>query len=163
MSSFHRECSSACVVVVEKLKQQKKADKDHKARKAEFYINDLKTRREAAVYWFNRFIRLRDAGNGCTSCGNANPSIKYDAGHYVPAGRCSALRFNEYNVNLQCSVVCNQHMSGNRSAYRIGLIAKYGQEVVDFLDGEHATIKTTVAWYQSIEDTYKQKCKELEK
>ncbi len=142
-------------------RQEREQSKINAQKKRDFLESDIKTRRKYAVEWFNRFIRLRDAGKPCISCGNANPSIKYDAGHYVPAGSCTALRFNEYNVNLQCSQYCNVHRSGNRIPYRAGLIEKYGQEVVDFLDGDQPIVKPTAAWYKSIEETYKQKCKDL--
>lgn len=142
-------------------RQEREQAKINHQKKKEFYENDISTRRKYAVEWFNRYIRLRDAGQPCISCGNSNPSIKYDAGHYIPAGSCSALRFNEQNVNLQCSQYCNVHRSGNRIPYRAGLVEKYGQAVVDFLDGEQPIIKPSVEWYRSVEEKYKAKCKDL--
>lgn len=145
------------------LKKKEKEEKQKYARdKRAFYDKDIKTRREAAVYWFNRFIRLRDADDPCISCGNRNARIKYDAGHYISAGSCTALRFDERNVNLQCSNHCNVHLSGNGTGYRLGLIKKYGGQVVDELEGPQPTIKISAAWYRSIEEKYKAKCKELE-
>ena len=148
-------------------KGAKKAEKKENARKKrEFYENHKDTRRQAAVRWFNRFIRLRDTGNPCISCGK--PSIgpnagKFDAGHYIPAGSCSALKFNEKNVNLPCHWNCNIQQSGNRTNYRKGLIKKYGLEEVEKLEGPQPIINITVDWYKSIEEKYKAKCKELEK
>lgn len=158
-------CNEDCIVQYAMKNQQKGRkviEKERKRQKRDFYENDIKTRREAAVYWFNRFIRLRDAGNGCISCGINKPDIQYAAGHFVPAGSCSALRFDERNVHLQCNVKCNKHLSGNRSEYRRGLVQKLGQEVVDFLEGPQPPIKITAGWYKSIEETYKRKCHEIE-
>lgn len=141
-------------------KGKKIADKAHKQRKREFYADDVQTRREAAVLWFNRFIRLRDQDLPCISCGTTKPDIQYHAGHFKTT-HVTSLRFDEQNVNKQCSR-CNNYLSGNLAEYRKGLVAKYGQEVLDRLEGPQPTIKITAAWYQSIEDTYKAKCKELQ-
>ena len=82
-----------------KLQAEKK--RKHSRQKREFYENDIKTRRQQAVYWFNRFIRLRDCGQACISCGKPPNDGRFDAGHYITAGSCSALRFDEQNVNLR--------------------------------------------------------------
>jgi len=49
---------------------------------------------------FNEFIRLRDAGLPCITC------LEYkvlQAGHYYPTGGYDGLRFDELNVNGECS------------------------------------------------------------
>lgn len=141
-----------------------KAEKKANAKqKREFYKKDIKTRREAAIKYFNRYILLRDRDKSCVSCGNTNTLIKYDAGHYVPAGRCTALRFDERNVHKQCSQYCNVHRSGNMAPYAKAIVAMYGQEVLDFLDGPQPKIKVTAEFYQAIEDEYKDKIRQLEK
>lgn len=140
---------------------RKKDDELHKRRKRAFYEKDIKTRREAAVYWFNLYIRLRDSGDPCISCGVTDQHIKYDAGHFVAAGSCSSLRFNEWNAHRQC-VRCNRYLSGNLREYRPRLAEKVGESAVRFLEGPQPTIKITAQWYKSIEDKYKAKCKQLE-
>lgn len=155
--------NAACVLNYAQGVRAKDADKAFAKKKKAFYEKDIKTRREAAVKYFNRYILLRDKDKGCVSCGNNNPAIKYDAGHYVPAGSCTALRFDERNVHKQCSQYCNVHRSGNRAPYAKAIAAMYGQEVLDFLDGPQPKIKITVQFYQAIEDEYKAKCKALSK
>lgn len=164
-NSLQAACGPRCALSLERKKKQDRLDKEAKLLKQKVNANDKEKRRKAAVRAFNRFIRLRDRGNPCISCGK--PSIgdaagKFDAGHYIPAGNCTALRFDERNVNLQCHWNCNIQQSGNRTEYRKGLIEKYGQEVVDFLEGPQPTIDITVDWYREIEKTYKAKCKEME-
>jgi len=168
-------CSLRCAETITKrklgqlrdnnLKALKRAERKQKRKwarqKREFYESDKKTRREAAVYWFNRYIRLRDSGNGCTSCGNNRPGIKYDCGHFITAGSCSALRFNENNAHSQC-VHCNRHLSGNVRLYRAALVTKLGEQAVLLLEGPQPIIKITAEWYKSVEIEYKAKCKELE-
>ena len=131
-----------------------------KQEKRKFYGNDIKTRREAATREFNRFIRLRDREQPCISCGTTK-GVKYDAGHYISAGSCTALRFDERNVSKQCSFYCNHSLSGNRGGYREGILKRYGQECLDYLEGPQPIIKITVDFYRGIEIEYKAKCKEL--
>lgn len=141
-------------------KGKKIAKRADSQRKREFYADDLQTRREAAVLWFNRYIRLRDKDLPCISCGTTKPDIQYHAGHFKTT-HVTSLRFDEQNVNKQCSR-CNNYLSGNLAEYRKGLVVKYGQGVLDRIEGPQPIIKITAAWYKSIEDTYKAKCKELQ-
>jgi len=78
---------------------------------------------------FNRWIRFRDKDKGCISCG----SQITEAGHYYSQGHHSALRFNEVNVNSQCTR-CNKWMHGNLINYRHGLVKRYSQTEIDLLD-----------------------------
>lgn len=154
-------CSEPCVIayaMANRAKGRKAQEKEHRRQKREYYQKDIKTRREAAVYWFNRFIRLRDAGSPCISCGASNSDIQYHAGHFIPAGSSTALRFDEKNCHLQCAR-CNLFRSGALAEYRVGLEQKIGAEAVAFLEGPQPTIKITATWYKSIEDKYKAKCK----
>lgn len=77
---------------------------------------------EKAQYVFNKWIRQRDHDKGCISCGHKVT----EAGHYFNRGHYSALRFNEVNVNGQCTG-CNCHKHGNLIAYRQGLVRRYGE------------------------------------
>ena len=78
---------------------------------------------------FNRFIRERDKGKGCISCG----AEVTEAGHYYSQGHHSALRFNEVNCNGQCSR-CNRWLHGNLIHYRNGLLSRYTKQEIDLLD-----------------------------
>ena len=73
----------------------------------------------------NTWIRKRDEGGKCISCDNPGTQ----AGHYFPVGGHSALRFDERNINLQCSG-CNLYKHGNQAHYRIGLVEKIGEDQV---------------------------------
>lgn len=79
---------------------------------------------------FNAWIRNRDAGLGCISCGSFNAN---QAGHYLSQGHNGAFRFNEINCSLQC-IRCNHFLSGNLLGYREGLIKKYGEDAVKKLE-----------------------------
>ena len=144
-------------------KALRKKRSERSKQKREFYATDKKTRREAATRWCHKYIKLRDRNQPCISCGTTKKNIRYDAGHYISAGSNSLLRWDSRNIHKQCSFNCNHHLSGNRGGYREGLIKRYGQELVDFLEGPHEPVKRTAADYKKIEDHYKAKVKELEK
>lgn len=105
---------------------------------------------------FNKWVRERDKGLPCISCGAANPE---HAGHYFSAGHYSALRFNEVNTNAQC-LACNYHKSGNLINYRIGLVRKYGEEKVLLLENS-AQLRKVAKWdrytLEAIIEEYKNK------
>ena len=90
----------------------------------------IKQLKAKAVELFHKWIRERDAGQSCISCG-----VPYfsDAGHYYAGGKFPNLKFNENNVHGQCKK-CNWYMSGNLIPYRFRLIEKIGLEEVEKLD-----------------------------
>ncbi len=80
----------------------------------------------------HKYIRLRDNGLPCISCGNPfNPS--HQAGHFYKSELFSSIRFNEYNINGQC-VKCNIRKQGNESEYRVNLPNRIGKENFDELN-----------------------------
>jgi hypothetical protein len=128
---------------------------------------------EKAVWgMFSKFIRARDADwRGyvrCISCGcikKWNRGI--DAGHYIARGNDNALKYNEINVNGQCSEYCNRRLSGNLIMYRIGLVRKVGEEKVKLLEESHF-FKTTKKNLNQLErnaayDFYKKEFEKLNK
>ena len=148
------DCAIA-LVELDKAKKQRQADK---ARRIE-----LKSKREwlkdtQAV--FNSYIRKRDHGQPCISCGTT-ASIQYCAGHYRTVGACPELRFEPLNVHLQCNKNCNMEKSGNIVLYRIELIKKIGIDKVEWLEGTHKPKKWTVDDLKEIIKTYKQLTKDL--
>ena len=131
--------------------------KDKRERKAK-----LKTRRDwlrEAQAAFNRFIRLRDAGKPCISCGRHHQGQMH-AGHYLSVGARPELRFHEQNVHSQCAP-CNNHLSGNIVLYRKGLMAKIGIELVEWLEGHHEQQHYTIDELRQIKADYTAMAKEL--
>lgn len=85
-----------------------------------------------AEYVFNKWIReVRDKDLPCIACGKH--CEHYDAGHYVPAGKSSYLRFNEWNVSKECKK-CNAFDSFHLVGYRKNLIERIGIENVEWLE-----------------------------
>ena len=112
----------------------------------------------------NSYIRYRDRNDCCISCDKPLAfEDKYDAGHWKTQGGHKWIAYDEVNINGQC-VSCNQHKSGNESAQRPRLVAKWGIEEVERLEcsGKNLGEKTyTREDLLEIEKKYKLKLKEL--
>lgn len=159
-------CDTECAYSHARAIQAKKASKDASdTRKADrVRLAALKSRSEwlkELQVVFNRFIRLRDAGIPCISCGHPNDgSRQFHASHYKSVGGNPALRFDPNNCHSAC-VICNNYLSGNLVPYRVALIKKIGQAEVDRLEGLQEPLKLTVEEIKELIKQYKEKCKEL--
>ena len=88
---------------------------------------------------FNRWVREeRDKDDLCISCGKHHED--YDAGHYVPQGSSSFLRFHEWNVNKE-GKGCNSFDKFHLVGYRKNLIKKIGLENVEWLEENRHIVK----------------------
>ena len=108
---------------------------------------------------FNAWVRARDAGNACISCGRHHQGQNH-AGHYLSVGARPELRYEPLNVWLQCAP-CNTHLSGNAVLFRQGLIAKYTVEIVECLEGRIPTRHYTTDELKAIKTEYTAKTKTL--
>lgn len=157
-------CDAECAYKQVRAAQAKKAAKDasEQRKRDRERLKQLKTRsewlREAQVV-FNKYIRLRDVGLPCISCGR-NSGTKMNAGHYLSVGAHPELRFDEANCHIQCEH-CNSYKSGNQAQYRPRLIAKVGQAEVDRLEGPQQPLKLTIPEIHELIAKYKAKVKEV--
>jgi len=114
---------------------------------------------------FNRYVRLRDAGKPCISCGRL-PAQKYggtmDCGHYRPRGAAGHLAFNLHNTAAQC-VQCNRDRAGAQKAFEHGLIQRIGSEKVEALNNNNVVRKFDVPYLQRIKSIFTRKARALEK
>lgn len=101
----------------------------------------------------NAYVRKRDEGLPCISCGRYHQGQNH-AGHYLSRGAHPELALECRNIHLQCAP-CNTHLSGNQINYRKGLIVRYGQEIVDWLEGHHQPKKYTIEQLKIIAREYK--------
>jgi len=112
----------------------------------------------------HEYIRLRDKGKPCISCGTKWHQ-EFQAGHFYKAETFSTIKFNELNIHGQC-VQCNIRKDGNNSEYTVRLPDRIGAK-----DFEHlnylASIdkKTNFKWERSnlieIRKYYREKIKTL--
>ncbi|WP_339437055.1 recombination protein NinG [Pseudomonas sp. EL_65y_Pfl1_R32] len=164
-------CSPACAMI-------DAPRHEPKARKAlaDIERKDIKVRKEKlksrgdhvreAQQAFNAYIRARDqaAGHLCISSGKPLDwsGNAVDAGHYRSVGSAPHLRFDERNCHAQ-SKQDNRFLSGNAVDYRIGLIARIGQDAVDALEADQSVRKYTVDEIKAIKAVYREKTRELKK
>ena len=124
--------------------------------------NDLKTTTDwlkEAQKVFNTFVRLRDRGKPCVSCGGSLGE-KYDAGHYFSMGGHKAVTFDEDNVHAQC-VTCNRYKHGNLLEYQIGIEQRIGAAKLVELQGRaHLEKRWGVDELKEIIKIYKKKLSE---
>ncbi len=116
------------------VKRQRESEKEGRQRrraKRESFKTKAQWDKEAQSA-FNRYIRIRDEGKPCVSCGspligksNYLTGSAIDASHYRSRGAASQLKFNVFNVHSACTR-CNRQLSGNAVEYRIHLIERIG-------------------------------------
>lgn len=158
ISSMSKACSVHCALEWSRRIAAKKAEQEARTerKKTREAKERLKTRGDhlrELQQAFNAWIRLRDAGQACISCGRHHGG-KWNAGHYRSVGSCPELRFEPLNVHLQCEP-CNTYLSGNLIAYRVNLIQKIGLEKVEWLEGKHEPIKLTLPEIEQMKAHYR--------
>lgn len=95
-----RACSPICEAEIIRKKEIEKEKRAEEGKK-----NQLKVYFESTQTICNSFIRLRDQGKPCISCGK-HWQKNFQAGHLFSVGGHSAVRFDEENINGQC-LECN--------------------------------------------------------
>lgn len=148
-----------------KLKEKKEAGEEKAKRKeTKSRLEKLKPRSDwmkDAQQAVNAFVRERDSDLPCISCGRHHQG-QYHAGHYLSRGAHPELALDPRNIHKQCQP-CNTHLSGNQIEYRKGLIARYGIEFVDWLEGPHSPAKHTIHELKEIRDNYRDKLRDLKR
>lgn len=165
MSTLQMCCSPKCAIEwarTDKGKsyRNKVIRKENKERK-----DKLRTKRDylkTAQKEFNAYIRARDSGLPCISCGKADDGVANmrDCSHYRSVGSAPELRFEELNAHASCKK-CNRYLSGNIVEYRLRLKEKIGQRSLNWLEGPHNMPKLTIDDLKILITTYRNKKKEL--
>ena len=122
--------------------------------------------RSRLKFYLHRYIRLRDKGLPCISCGTPMQDSKYggsvDAGHFRSVKTAKHLEFEPRNINAQCKN-CNGALHGNYGGYRQGMIVKYGEGEVEWLEADQRPRKYTSSDLKELIALYKRKYEELVK
>ena len=156
-------CGWECATAYAKKKEEEKKEKAWKDNKKKLK-EGLKTHsdylKELQIV-FNKFIRLRDNGKPCISCGNPNMK-KVNASHYYNANNHYNVRFDEDNVHSSCEY-CNTYLHGNLIEYRPRLIEKIGEQRFKELEDKARTIRHfTIPELIELKEVYKEKIRILE-
>ena len=154
-----------------RIKAQHEAEKEGRKRR-QAMRETFKTKAQwdkEAQSAFNRYIRIRDEGKECASCGN--PLIgksnyltgsAIDASHYRSRGAASHLKFNVFNVHSACTR-CNRQLSGNAVEFRIRLIGRIGLERVERLESDNEPRRFDIPYLQRIKSIFTRRARQLEK
>lgn len=131
MNTLQVACSPKCALSLAVQKREKEQRKKHREDK-----DRIKSRSEwlsEAQSAFNKYIRSRDAGRDCVSCGKPdNGNHQRHASHFRSVGAASHLRFNLLNVHSSCAT-CNNIKSGNILGYLQELPNRIGRERTYYL------------------------------
>lgn len=157
-------CSVPCALAwAAKQKAQKLARANREERKSlREALEKAKTRgahlkeAQAAV---NAYVRERDYGKPCISCGLPPKQVfggAVDCGHYRSVGSAPNCRFNLKNLAAQC-VKCNRFLGSNSVEMRKGLIAKIGLEAVEALEADQTVRKFDIAYLERIKRIFRKK------
>ena len=150
-------CSPACAAEIAKKKREKVERANDRQKR-----DSLKTKAQwakdaqAAV---NQYVRVRDAGKSCISCGRDHQG-QFHAGHYLSRGAHPELALEPLNIYRQCAP-CNTYLSGNQIEFRKGLIARYGVALVEWLEGPHEPNHYSIDDLKEIAARFRNMTKEL--
>lgn len=155
-----RVCSPICAIRFVKAEQaQEKAELKQRKQKA-------KSRgkwEEECRRIVQKIARIRDRNDGCISC--HLPSTwggQWHGSHYRSHGAASAVQFHLWNIHKSCSS-CNRDKGGNIIDYTPRLIAKIGQEKVDWLMAQNSTSKPPIEYYIRFKSVMGKRLRRLEK
>lgn len=159
------ECAQALAVKTRQKAEKAKAQREKRETREK--LDAMRTKPQLvrlAQTAFNAFIRARDAGKPCISCGKPLPSEAvggaFDAGHYRSVGSAPHMRFVEDQVAGQCKH-CNRYLAGNHVAYRAGLIERIGLARVEQIERDQTLRKYTRDGLIELARYYKEEAKKL--
>jgi hypothetical protein len=110
-----------------------------------------------------KIARIRDRHDGCISCDKGpNWQGQWHGSHFRSVGACSALALNLWNIHKACSV-CNNHKSGNLEGYRPRIIAKLGQERVDWMLAQNQIVRRSREYLERFKKVMGKRLRRMEK
>lgn len=164
-----RVCGPVCAGTIGRAQRIKaeKARQVRERRETRAKLDAIRTKPQLvalAQKAFNGFVRARDAGKPCISCGAPLPHTAvggaFDCGHYRSVGSAVHMRFVEDNAHGQCKH-CNRHLAGNHVAYRAGLIYRIGSQRVEQIECDQTLRKYTKEGLLEIARHYRAEEKKL--
>ncbi len=115
-------------------REAKAERKESRRKKAEYYDKDPAKQLELTQKAVNALATELDRGKPCICCGRADGGPKKrNSSHLKSVGSNSFLRFCLINLHGGCTH-CNLYLSGNLVGFREGVVTRYGQATLDYLD-----------------------------
>jgi hypothetical protein len=124
----------------------------------------LKTRSDwmkEAQKAFNRYIRARDYGKPCASCGSSPEQKRggtMDCSHYRSVGSAPHMRFFVFNAASGC-VRCNRELSGNVVELRKGLIGRFGQQRIESVEADETIRRFDIPYLMRVKYIFNKRAK----
>ena len=124
----------------------------------------LKTRSDwmkEAQKAFNRYIRARDYGKPCASCGSSPEQKRggtMDCSHYRSVGSAPHMRFFVFNAASGC-VKCNRELSGNVVELRKGLVIRFGKERIESLEADETISRFDIPYLMRVKYIFNRRAK----
>ncbi|MBW2106613.1 MAG: recombination protein NinG [Deltaproteobacteria bacterium] len=152
---LQQACKPRCAIELIRKKQEKMYRKETRERKKKLKSKSDWLKEAQTVC--NKYIRMRDKGKPCISCGKEdNGQHQRHASHFKSMGNCSPLRFHEMNIHASC-MRCNSYLSGNLLKYKNSLIKKHGKEIVGWMEAQTQTYSWDIEDIKEVKKYYKQK------
>ena len=163
-NSLHVVCGPVCALKYAQKEKIKAAES--RARDQRKWVKEQKERLKSNAQRLNdlqvlvnRYVRQRDSGKPCISCGKPDDgSHQRHASHFRSVGACSSLRFNTLNIHASCAQ-CNLHRSGNILEYRIGLANRFGPELIDRLECAPVSKRYDREWIERAKKAFRNRLK----
>lgn len=123
-----------------RVKAQQKAERDN-IRERKQALKRIPELEEECRKIVQKIARIRDRNDGCISCElPANCDGQWHGSHFRSHGAASAVQFNLWNIHKACWI-CNKLYSGRIDQYEPKLVAKIGQEKVDWLKSQNQIVR----------------------
>lgn len=159
-NSLQKVCSVKCAVDLTLIEKEKKRKREWNKERGEI-IDKITTPsqwRNILQKFVNSYVRKRDHGGPCISCGKPLKG-KFDAGHFYSVGSYPNLRYHEDNIWGQC-VRCNRDLHGNLLEYRKNLEIRIGTERMEQLElKRNLELKLSIPEIKELIEVYKKKIK----
>jgi len=112
------------------------------------------------IQYFSQYIRQRDDGKGCVTCGVIKPWKEMQACHYESRGHIPT-RWDERNVHSGC-YSCNVMKKGNYTEYVLSMIKMYGGDILqDMHDKSRSGVKIPTSNIKEMIEIYTTRVKEM--
>jgi len=178
ISGFHVVCSLDCTLANLREKNRRGA-----ARRQAKRDRELKLGYTPKAQWMAKaekavrlYCRVRDAADPCISCGRSvaeveagpwRPGGYWDGGHFLSKGSHPELRLCTWNIWKQCKT-CNggagnyvKKHSTVQKAYRERLVAKIGEERVQWLEGPHKPLQPDLLYLMRVKKIFTKRARLL--
>lgn len=168
---LHQECVAPWLAQhQEKKRKKQQAAAKAQAREERAVTKQRKEKAKTTTEWedecrkiVQKIARLRDRNDGCISCDKpATWQGQWHGSHYRSHGAASAVQFHLWNINKACWI-CNKLYSGRIDQYEPRLIAKIGQDKVDWLKAQNQIVRHDVGYYKRFKAVMSKKLRRMEK